>query len=64
VVFEETGDEEEDEYFKPFLPKPLNATAAGGIHNGTLLLVVDFSQVCVKSYVWEEYIPSVGRVSA
>ncbi len=47
MIFEEAEDgDDEDSDFAEFLLKPLASAAAGGVHNGTQLMVVDFSQVC------------------
>jgi hypothetical protein len=46
VIFEEAVDEDdEDADFTAFLTQPLARAPAGGVHNGTQLMVVDFSQV-------------------
>ena len=42
VIYEE-GDEDFD--YKQFLVRPLQSVGGGGIHDGTLVSVTDFSQV-------------------
>lgn len=52
VIFEEAADEDdEDADFTAFLTQPLARAPAGGVHNGTQLMVVDFSQVCLPLHV-------------